>query len=588
MKEKWLVAAKKADFNKWADEYHISPVLARIIRNRDIVNEQELNLFLNGSLEDCYSPWLLYDMEKAVSIILKKIENKTRIRVIGDYDVDGICSSYILEKGLSSLGASVDTAIPHRIQDGYGLNDALIEEAFEDGVQMIITCDNGISAAPQIQKAIDYGMTVIITDHHEVPYLEEGGERKEILPPAHAIVNPKQEQCSYPFSNICGGLVVYKLIQALLERTKSKQLQAIDHELLAFAALATVCDVMELRNENRIIVKYGLEYMRGIQNEGLKALIEVNGIEPNKLSAYHLGFVIGPCLNATGRLDTALRALDLLNSTTKVEAMSAASELKELNDSRKNMTLKGVEEAEHYIQTNQIAKDKVMLVYLPKVHESLAGIIAGRVREKYNHPVFVLTKGEEGVKGSGRSIEAYDMYEAMTEVKEYFTKFGGHKLAAGLSMNEEHLPSLRDAINEKCTLTEEDFIPRVHIDVPMPVTYADKALVKDLERLEPYGVGNPKPLFAQKDLLFMRGFKMGAKQNFARFRAKTPDGIEKEFVFFGDLNRFIRFLDEKYGIGSGENIFTQSCQYQMSVTYQLSINSYRGKETLQYVIQNYD
>ena len=252
------------------------------------------------------------------------------------------------------------------------------------------------------------------------------------------------------------------------------------------------------------------------------------------------------------------------------------------------MTLKGVEEAEHYIQTNQIAKDKVMLVYLPKVHESLAGIIAGRVREKYNHPVFVLTKGEEGVKGSGRSIEAYDMYEAMTEVKEYFTKFGGHKLAAGLSMNEEHLPSLRDAINEKCTLTEEDFIPRVHIDVPMPVTYADKALVKDLERLEPYGVGNPKPLFAQKDLLFMRGFKMGAKQNFARFRAKTPDGIEKEFVFFGDLNRFIRFLDEKYGIGSGENIFTQSCQYQMSVTYQLSINSYRGKETLQYVIQNYD
>ena len=588
MKEKWLVAAKKADFNKWAKEYHISPVLARIIRNRDIIDEQELNLFLNGSLEDCYSPWLLYDMEKAVSIILDKIENKTSIRVIGDYDVDGICSSYILEKGLSALGALVDTAIPHRIHDGYGLNDALIEEAYEDGIQMIITCDNGISASPQIQKAIDYGMTVIITDHHEVPYLEENGARKEILPPAHAIVNPKQEQCHYPFSNICGGVVVYKLIQALLERTHNKELQAVEHELLTFAAIATVCDVMELRNENRIIVKYGLEYMRRIQNEGLKALIEVNGIEPSKLSAYHLGFVIGPCLNATGRLDTALRALDLLNSRTKVEAMSAASELKELNDSRKNMTLQGVEEADHYIQTNHIAEDKVMLVYLPDVHESLAGIIAGRIREKYNRPVFVLTKGEEGIKGSGRSIEAYDMYEAMTEVKQYFTKFGGHKLAAGLSMKEEDLSSLRDAINQKCSLTEDDFIPRVHIDVPMPVTYADMALAKDLQRLEPFGVGNPKPLFAQKDLIFMRGFKMGVKQNFARFRANTPEGIEKEFVLFGDLNRFIAFLDKKYGMGSGEKIFTQTCQYQISVTYQLSINHYRGNETLQFIIQNYN
>ncbi len=588
MKEKWLVATKRADFNKWASEYNISPVLARIIRNRDIIDEQELNLFLNGSLEDCHSPWLLYDMEKAVSIILNKIENKTPIRVIGDYDVDGICSSFILEKGLSALGALVDTAIPHRIHDGYGLNDALIEEAYKDGIQMIITCDNGISAVSQIQKAIDYGMTVIITDHHEVPYLEEGGKRREILPAAHAIVNPKQEQCHYPFPNICGGVVVYKLIQALLERTQSKQLEAIEPELLVFAAIATVCDVMELRNENRIIVKYGLAYMRHIQNEGLKALIEVNGIELNKLSAYHLGFVIGPCLNATGRLDTALRAIDLLNSKNKVEAMSAASELKELNDSRKNMTLQGVEEAEHYILMNRIAEDKVMLVYLPKVHESLAGIIAGRIREKYNRPVFVLTKGEEGIKGSGRSIEAYDMYEAMTEVKQYFTKFGGHKLAAGLSMKEEDLSSLRHEINQKCILTEEDFIPRVHIDVPMPVTYADKALATDLERLEPFGVGNPKPLFAQKDLLFIRGFKMGVKQNFARFRAMTPEGLEKEFVFFGDLNRFIAFLDKKYGIGSGERLFTQTCQYEISITYQLSINYYRGNETLQFIIQNYN
>lgn len=585
--EKWFVTAKKADFNKWAEEFGISPVLARIIRNRDIVDEHQVHKYLFGTLKDCYSPWLLAGMDQAVELIEECIAQQKAIRVIGDYDVDGICSSYILTKGLKVLGAKVDTAIPHRIYDGYGLNDHLIEEAYQDGIKMIITCDNGIAAAPQIQMAQDYGMQVIVTDHHEVPFIEDNGKKIEHLPNAQAIVDPKQEVCKYPFKNICGGVVAYKLLQALEERTKSVALQQTLEELLEFAALATVCDVMELKDENRILVTEGLKRMRKTKNMGLRALIEVNGIDPEKLSAYHLGFVLGPCLNATGRLDTALRALELLQSQTKTGAMSAASELKELNDSRKNLTLKGVEQAEQYIQEKGIAKDNVMIVYLPQVHESLAGIIAGRIREKYSRPVFVLTKSEEGVKGSGRSIEAYHMFEAMTAVGHYFTKFGGHKLAAGLSMAEADIENLRRDLNENSNLTEQDFIPRIHIDVPMPLSYADKKLAKDLERLEPYGVSNPKPLFAQKNLHFIRGTKMGAKQNCARFRVKTPEGKESEIVFFGDLSLFGDFLDHKYGNGSGERLYESTCDYIVSVTYQLGINTFRGNETLQFIMQNY-
>lgn len=591
--EKWLVSAKKADFNAWAQAFHISPVLARIIRNRDITETDEVRKFLQGTLADCYSPWLLFDMDRAVELILQKIEENAPIRVIGDYDVDGICSSYILTKGLSLLGARVDTAIPHRIHDGYGLNDHLIEVAREDGIRMIVTCDNGIAATPQIALALEYGMTVVVTDHHEVPFTVENEVKKELLPPAHAIVDPKRKDCTYPFPNICGGVVAYKLIQALAEKTGSSQLMQALEELLQFAAIATVCDVMELKDENRIIVKEGLKRLRTTKNPGIRALVEVNGIEPAKLSAYHLGFVIGPCLNATGRLDTALRALELLESRTKTEAMSAAAELKELNDSRKNLTIKGVEQAVEYIETHQLLRDRVLVVYLPQVHESLAGIIAGRIRELYYRPVFVLTRGEEGIKGSGRSIETYHMYENMTAVKHCFSKFGGHKLAAGLSLadrygtEEENVEAFHRELNEKCTLTEEDLMPRIHIDVPMPMSYADKALVKDLEQLEPFGVGNPKPLFAQKELHFIRGWKMGVKKNCARYRVRTPDGYEGELVFFGNLDQFAAFLEEKYGVGSSERLYTSWCDYPVSVTYQLGINSYRGQESLQFVMQNY-
>ena len=585
--EKWFVAAKKADFDKWAEEFHISPVLARILRNRDLEDDSQVRKFLYGTLEDCYLPWLLKDMDKAVNALIGAVDEQTSIRVIGDYDVDGICSSYILTKGLKCLGARVDTAIPHRIHDGYGLNDSLIEEAKADGIGMIVTCDNGIAAAPQIALATELGIQVIVTDHHEVPYTEEEGVRKELLPPALAVVDPKQEQCSYPYKNICGGVVAYKLMLALQEKTGNKVLEDAMDELLEFAAFATVCDVMELKDENRILVKEGLKRLKNTRNLGLQALMEVNGIDTARLSAYHLGFVLGPCLNATGRLDTAKRALELLLAKTKVEAMSAARELKELNDSRKNLTLQGVEEAESYIKEQGMEQDKVMVVYLPDVHESLAGIIAGRIREKYNHPVFVLTRSEEGVKGSGRSIEAYHMYEAMTKVKHFFTKYGGHKLAAGLSMREEDVEPLRKALNESCTLSEEDFIPKVHIDVPMPLSYADEGLAGQLELLEPFGVGNPKPLFAQKELVFLSGVKMGANKSFARFRVRTPEGQTLQLVYFGDLERFRKFLCEKYGADSEEALYAGRGDFRVSVVYQLGLNVYRGKTELQYLMQYY-
>lgn len=655
--EKWYVAAKKADFDKWAAEFGISPVVARILRNRDLTENSDIRKFLYGTLEDCYSPWLLKDMDRAVELLLRAISEQTAIRVIGDYDVDGICSSYILTKGLQILGARVDTAIPHRIHDGYGLNDNLIEEAKKDSIGMILTCDNGIAAASQIELANSYGIQVIVTDHHEVPFSKtidaEGREsRRELLPPALAVIDPKREDCNYPFPNICGGVVAYKLMQAIAEKVsepggnkvvegvasepdsdkavavaaseqsrgrvvaekvsepdkgsavaekvsepdrdsavarekRGSDLVGVMEELLEFAAFATVCDVMELKDENRIIVKEGLKRLKNTRNQGIRALMEVNGIEPDKLSAYHLGFVLGPCLNATGRLDTAKRALELLQSSTKVEAMSAARELKELNDSRKNLTLRGVEQAESYIREHDLEQDKVMVIFLPDVHESLAGIIAGRVREKYNHPVFILTRGEEGVKGSGRSIEGYHMYEAMTAVKQYFTKYGGHKLAAGLSMEEKDIESLRKALNEQAALTEEDFIPRVHIDVPMPLVYANGKLAGELELLEPFGVGNPKPLFAQKDLIFCSGYKMGANKTCARFRVNTPEGEERQLVFFGDLEKFGSFLNEKYGAGSEELLYAGRGSFPVSVVYQLGLNTYKGKTELQYVMQYY-
>lgn len=626
--EKWLVAQKKADFDRWAREFQIDPVLARILRNRELLEDGEVRRFLYGDLQDCYSPWLLKDMEPAVEYLIRALLEKKRIRVIGDYDVDGICSSYILTRGLENLGAGVDTAIPHRIHDGYGLNDNLIREAKEDGVELILTCDNGIAAREQIALAKELGVDVIVTDHHEVPYVCEGEKRRELLPEALAVVDPKREGDTYPFPGICGGVVAYKLMQAVLQRLdkpgvggssegsgssgkdclagggtvekegenaesskdllkRREALRDAMEEFLEFAAFATVCDVMELRGENRILVKEGLKRLRNSRNLGLRALMEVNGISGETLSAYHLGFVLGPCLNATGRLDTAKTALELLQSRDKRSALEAAGELKRLNDSRKNLTLQGVELANRLIREKHMETDKVLVLFLPEVHESLAGIIAGRIREQYFRPVIVLTRAEEGIKGSGRSIEAYHMYEALTEVKHFFTKFGGHKMAAGLSMKEEDVDAFREALNGSCRLREEDFVPTVHIDVPMPVSYATEELAHQMELLEPFGVGNPKPLFAEKDLLFLDGVRMGRERQFARFRVQDIYGNRIWMVYFGEADNFAEFLDEKYGAGSGDALFSGQGQFSVSVVYQISLNHYKGKTELQFLMQNY-
>lgn len=589
--EKWLVANKGADFESWSKTYGISPVLARIIRNRGLTDSSRVGMFLNGKLSDCHSPWLLVDMDRAVEGLCEAIGKGDFIRVIGDYDVDGICSSYILTGGLRKLGAKVDTAIPHRIHDGYGLNDHLIEEAAADGVKWIVTCDNGIAASPQVQLAGELGMQVIITDHHEVPFEEEGEKRRELLPPAFAVVDPKRAEDTYPFSGICGAVVAYKLILALTERMErngaAPNMGEVLEELLEFAAFATVCDVMELADENRVLVKEGLKRIRRTRNLGLQALIQVNDLKQEEINVYHLGFVLGPCLNATGRLDTAKRALELLECTTVSEAVEIATQLKELNDSRKNLTLQGVELGEKYIEEKQLKKDKVWLLYLPQVHESLAGIIAGRIREKYYHPVFVLTRGEDGVKGSGRSIESYHMYEGMTAVKQYFTRFGGHKMAAGLSMREEDLEAFRREINEKAALTEDDFIPRVHVDMVLPLSIADMGLAEELELLEPFGVGNPKPLFAQKDLLFVGASLMGKNRSMARFRVKCENGEQKQMVYFGDVENFKTFLEEKYGPGSFETLLAGQGSYPVSVVYQLGINNYQGRSQVQYILTNF-
>lgn len=586
--EKWFVAAKKADFDAWSRKFHISPVTARIIRNRDIFSEEEVEKYLNGTFLDLYPPELMLDMEDAAAILEAEIRSGGRIRVIGDYDVDGIAAAHILTKGLRELSAEVDTVIPHRIRDGYGLNEQLIEDAHAEGIHTIVTCDNGIAAAGQVALAVSYGMTVVVTDHHEVPFREEDGTREELLPPAAAVVDPKRAECTYPFRNICGAVVAYKLVELLLRRAGMNpgKKQALLDEFLQLAAVATVCDVMELLDENRILVKEGLKLLNRTPCRGMRALMQVNGVEPQALSAYHLGFVLGPCLNATGRLDTAKRALELLDAESERAAYTIACELKEMNDSRKSMTLSGVEQAIQQVEAEHETRDKVLVIFLPECHESLAGIIAGRIRERYNRPVFVLTRGEDGIKGSGRSIEAYHMYEAMRACGELFTKYGGHKLAAGLSMREENIPLLKMRLNENCTLTEEDFLPRLLIDVPMPLSYATRALAEELSVLEPFGTGNPKPLFATKNVIFRRGFRFGTDGKYARYRVEQ-DGCFYELLYFGGLDRFHGFLRERFGTEAEEMLYRTDCQYSMAVAYELGMHTYRGSSQVQLVMKSF-
>lgn len=567
--EKWMVYSKKADFNALGMRFSINPVTARIIRNRDVIGEEAVRRYLCGAQEDMYSAWTMKDMQSAVKIIKQKLEDGKKIRIIGDYDADGVSASCILKKGLTRCGAAADVEIPHRMLDGYGINERLIEEAYQAGVDTIITCDNGIAAAKQTAYAKSLGMTVIITDHHEVPYEETDGVRHYAVPEADAVVNPKQEDCHYPYKGLCGAGVAYKLVQCLYEELGIPGQEA--EELLQFAAIATIGDVMELQDENRIIVKEGLKLLHKTTNPGLRALMEVNGIEPSTLNSYHIGFILAPCLNAGGRLDTAKRAIELLLCEDRRQADTMAGELKALNDSRKALTLEETKKACELLASGG-KTDKVLVVYLPDCHESLAGIIAGKLREKYYKPVFVLTKAESGLKGSGRSIEGYSMFEELVKCGQYLEKFGGHPMAAGLSLKEENLELFKRALNENCTLAEEDYVCKRWIDAAMPFGYISKELIREFSVLEPFGRGNEKPMFAEKDIRATGIRAIGQSGNAVKFQATDRSGCRMEAVYFGDAAEFL------LGVPEGS---------MLSILYYPSINEFRGVERLQITVCGY-
>ncbi|RGG19991.1 single-stranded-DNA-specific exonuclease RecJ [Ruminococcus sp. AF25-3LB] len=572
--EKWFVTMKKADFNGIAEKYQISPIIARLMRNRDVIGDEAIDFYLNGTVEDLYDGLLMKDMDRAVDILKEKIEEGKKIRVIGDYDIDGVNATYILQQGLAGLGADVDTDIPDRIKDGYGLNQMLIDRALEDDVDTIITCDNGIAAMSEIAYGKENGMTIVVTDHHEVPYLEENGEKKYLLPPADAVVDPHRVDCEYPFKGLCGAAVAYKLVEVLY-RVSGKSEQEVEHlqeRLMENVAIATIGDVMDLVGENRVFVKKGLELLKTTKNEGLHALMQCTGVDTANLNTYHIGFVIGPCINAGGRLDTAKRALELLNASNRREAVTLAADLKELNDSRKEMTEEGVEEAVRQIESSSWKDDQVLVVYLPECHESIAGIIAGRIKERYYRPTFVLTKGETGVKGSGRSIEAYDMFAEMSRCRELFTKFGGHKLAAGLSLEEENVEVFRKRINELADLTEEDLQMKVSIDMRLPFPYINEELIHELKILEPFGKGNGKPLFAESKLRVIQPRIFGKNRNVLKCRLEDQQGNQMEAVYFGEVEDCLQQMEKKQ---------------IMSFTYYPTVNEYMGKRTIQLTIVNY-
>ena len=565
---------KKADFNGIAEKYQISPIIARLMRNRDVIGDEAIDFYLNGTVEDLYDGLLMKDMDRAVDILKEKIEEGKKIRVIGDYDIDGVNATYILQQGLAGLGADVDTDIPDRIKDGYGLNQMLIDRALEDDVDTIITCDNGIAAMNEIAYGKENGMTIVVTDHHEVPYLEENGEKKYLLPPADAVVDPHRADCEYPFKGLCGAAVAYKLVEVLY-RVSGKSEQEVEHlqeSLMENVAIATIGDVMDLVGENRVFVKKGLELLKTTKNEGLHALMQCTGVDTANLNTYHIGFVIGPCINAGGRLDTAKRALELLNASNRREAVTLAADLKELNDSRKEMTEEGVEEAVRQIESSSWKDDQVLVVYLPECHESIAGIIAGRIKERYYRPTFVLTNGETGVKGSGRSIEAYDMFAEMSRCRELFTKFGGHKLAAGLSLEEENVEAFRKRINELADLTEEDLQMKVSIDMRLPFPYINEELIHELKILEPFGKGNGKPLFAESKLRVIQPRIFGKNRNVLKCRLEDQQGNQMEAVYFGEVEDCLQQMEKKQ---------------IMSFTYYPSLNEYMGRRTIQLTIVNY-
>lgn len=571
MNEQWIQASKIDGNQELAAQFHMSPMAMRLIRSRAGESEAEVRAYLYGTLDDLADARLMKGMTEAVALLLEKIRAGASIRIIGDYDIDGVNATHILVTGLRRVGAQVDTVIPDRLKDGYGINEHLIEQAKEAGIDTIVTCDNGIAAAKEIAYAKELGMTVIVTDHHEIPYREaEDSTRTTILPPADVIVNPKQADCPYPYKKLCGAAVAWRLVEVLYQEAGVPREEFLD--LAQFAAVATIGDIMDLTGENRILVKYGLKQLADTTNPGYRALLAVNGLEGKKLTAYHIGFVIGPCINASGRLDTAKRALELLGASSKTEAEKLAGDLKALNDSRKDLTAKGTTEAIRLIEETDLGQDKVLVVYLPDCHESLAGIIAGRIRERYFRPCFVLTDGEEGVKGSGRSIPGYHMFEEMTKVAELFTKFGGHPMAAGLSIPTENVELLRKRLNENCRLTDADLIPKLSYDAVLPIQYAGEQIIKELELLEPFGKENDKPLFAAANVRVKSARVIGKNRNVLKTVLEDDKGSRLEGISFGDVEADLHYIESKDTV---------------CLLYYPEINEFQGRRTVQAVIESW-
>lgn len=569
MESKWKVYGKKADFETIEKKYGIDKVVARIIRNRDVIGDENIDKYLNGGMECLYNPHLLKDADKAVDILMQKIQNGAKIRIIGDYDIDGVCSIYILLTGLKRVGADVDYVIPHRVNDGYGINEHLISDAHDAGIDTIITCDNGIAAMEQIEYGKGLGLTIIVTDHHDLRYVEDAdGNREYVVPCADAVVNPKQNDCKYPIEGICGAVVAWKVVYCLYEKNNIPMSEW--YSLVKYAAIATVGDVMELKDENRIIVKEGLKLINTTYDYGLSALMSVNGIEPGNLSAYHIGFIIGPCLNASGRLDTAKHSLELLCAASKEEGEKLAEDLKAYNDERKRLTAEFVEKSISIIENGPMINDQVLVVYLENCHESIAGIIAGRIREKFYRPVLVITDAETGLKGSGRSIEGYNMFEELLKCEKLLTKFGGHPMAAGLSLERENLEPLRQMLNNNAHLTTEELTPVLWIDVPMPIDYINEKLIDDLSVLEPFGNGNSKPVFADKNLFVSQINIIGKNRNVLKCVLTNSRGFKISALKFSG-EEFKSFPFENGDI--------------VSVTYYPSVNEYAGRKSLQIIIQ---
>ena len=581
--EKWLLRNKKVDLKAMSEKYKISQLLCKLMVNRDIIDENIINSYINPVYKYLHSPKTMKDVVIAVDIIKRKIQENKKIRIIGDYDVDGIISVFILYTALKKCGANVDYEIPDRIKDGYGINENIVKVAYDEGVDTIITCDNGISAIDQIQYAKDLGLTVIVTDHHDVPFIEEDGVRTFLSSQADAIINPKQIECEYKFKSICGAGVAFKLMEALYEEIGMDKEEC--YKLIEFIAIATVCDVVDLIDENRIFVKNGLEMLNNSKNIGINALKKACGLEDKEITAYHLGFVIGPCLNASGRLDSAKKGLELLLMEDDEEAKNLAQEIVDLNDARKNMTKEGVDRAINIIDSTDINNDKILVVYIPDIHESLAGIVAGRVKEKYNKPTIILTKSEEGVKGSARSIEEYNMFEGLLACKELLDKFGGHPMAAGLSLQEDKVDELRIALNNKCELTDEDLTRKIMIDSSLPLEYLNLHLIEELNVLEPFGKGNSKPVFGVKDAKITKAMLLGKDKNVLKLKLLTNNNITIDAMIFNDLENFESKIIEKYGNEELDNLYNKSNNnIPMDFTFYPSINEWNGNKSIQIVV----